>query len=51
MWASPEILQVWFFSHLSEFWCLMHSSENDFENPLQKFVILEPYIPNQSYFN
>lgn len=52
MRASPEILQVWFFSHLSEFQGFMRSSGmNDFENPLQKFMVLGPYIPNQSCLN
>lgn len=52
MRASPEILQVWFFSHLSESRDFMRSSEtNAFENPLQKFMVLGPYIPNQSCLN
>lgn len=50
MRAAPEILQMWFFSHIKGFGHLMQIFEiNEFKHPLQKFQILEKYSPNEEY--
>lgn len=50
MHALPELLQIWFFSHIREFGHLMKQFKiNDFRHPIQKFVVIERFSPNKQY--
>lgn len=50
MRALPELLQIWFFSHIKGFGHLMKQFNiDDFRHPIQKFEVLEHFSPNKQY--
>ena len=50
MRAAPEILQIWFLSHLRGFGHLMQLIESDdFMHPIQRFEVLKNNSPDKDY--